>query len=262
MVQVEVHWRLHGGHDLATVEGSWLWLARRAVDQLQWGHDLAAVEGGSYLGSGRACLGFNGATTLRPWKVLKVCKVMGDPPASMGPRPCGRGRPTAQGHSRRHAHASMGPRPCGRGRLITQNGYFLVLSSFNGATTLRPWKVGYSSAYPTARKKLQWGHDLAAVEGGDLRGALDQRLGLQWGHDLAAVEGIIYRLTLATSLCFNGATTLRPWKADSSFQAFHDLPLLQWGHDLAAVEGRGTVWPVSSTQSFNGATTLRPWKAV
>ena len=36
---------------------------------------------------------------------------------------------------------------------------------FNGATTLRPWKVVTPAAGDKTLPELQWGHDLAAVEG-------------------------------------------------------------------------------------------------
>ena len=83
--------------------------------------------------------------------------------------------------------ASMGPRPCGRGRMADVEACALRLS-------------------------LQWGHDLAAVEGGNRRIKEYQQWRLQWGHDLAAVEGAACRASTSSRSSFNGATTLRPWK--------------------------------------------------
>jgi len=61
--------------------------------------------------------------------------------------------------------ASMGPRLCSRGNSL---GTAITIDfgiSFNGATTLQPWK----SAPKTKIRRpnigeLQWGHDFAAVE--------------------------------------------------------------------------------------------------
>ena len=91
-------------------------LADRAdAERLQWGHGLAAVDGAA------CCLDFflthcfNGATALRPWT----------------------GR--AGGRGRWRLPASMGPRPCGRGRRAPIQWGARLFSCFNGATALRPW---------------------------------------------------------------------------------------------------------------------------
>ena len=107
----------------------------------------------------------------------------------------------------------MGPRPCGRGRL-------------NRSAQI----VGYG--------QLQWGHGLAAVDGGGgplgcrrtLRASMGPRpcgrgrryaramdmanaARLQWGHGLAAVDGSWCPSGTDPAPCFNGATALRPWTA-------------------------------------------------
>ena len=162
----------------------------RSMGRLQWGHGLAAVEGWATPRSDLAWpYSFNGATALRPWKVMNGPHGRAGPPcASMGPRPCGRGRmrdaeqeefdaelqwghglaavegdsafppvPTAmwlqwghglaavEGRHGRHEgsparDASMGPRPCGRGRCPAATGRLPSTGCFNGATALRPWK--------------------------------------------------------------------------------------------------------------------------
>ena len=84
---------------------------------------------------------------------------------------------------------------------------------------------------------LQWGHDLAAVEGRTATTPRARPPSLQWGHDLAAVEGCPCRLNNVQILGFNGATTLRPWKALWERARWSMTAMLQWGHDLAAVEG-------------------------
>jgi len=62
---------------------------------------------------------------------------------------------------------------------------------------------------------LQWGHDFAAVEIVSMLAPVGIcTLELQWGHDFAAVEMLLFELLYACKLpsCFNGATTLQPWK--------------------------------------------------
>ena len=86
-------------------------------------------------------MGFNGATALRPWTVWLVVRPRPRGQASMGPRPCGRGRPKAAPGSRKGRVASMGPRPCGRGRSTPARSRPAGQGSFNGATALRPWTV-------------------------------------------------------------------------------------------------------------------------
>ena len=62
---IELQW----GHGLAAVDGGFMWLIGVHLLSLQWGHGLAAVDGRTSM-----------------WSDVSVM------PASMGPRPCGRGR--------------------------------------------------------------------------------------------------------------------------------------------------------------------------
>ena len=58
---------------------------------------------------------------------------------------------------------------------------------------------------------------------------------LQWGHGLAAVDGYLpHALSNGEGNCFNGATALRPWMVDMTYDA-------------------------PPPTGFNGATALRPW---
>ena len=108
---------------------------------LQWGRDLSAAEGSP-----------------RPTEPPAPA------PASMGPRPFGRGRPVHCPDWHWDRHASMGPRPFGRGRLAaTQDG---------------------GSDY-----QLQWGRDLSAAEGSARGVPRPTACLLQWGRDLSAAEG-------------------------------------------------------------------------
>ena len=154
---------LQWGHGLAAVDGTHLavvpdeptcfngatalrpWTVRgqhcvRGREQmLQWGHGLAAVDGSRTAGPLTQSRGFNGATALRPWTEEPKSAIRQELEASMGPRPCGRGRAAAAAatptsrcfngatalrpwtvppgrRAGRPLLASMGPRPCGRGR--------------------------------------------------------------------------------------------------------------------------------------------------
>ena len=86
---------------------------------------------------------FNGATALRPWTAVHAEALH-----------CGE-------------NASMGPRPCGRGR--------------------SDWAADCADA-----AQLQWGHGLAAVDGGVACPRAGAPAQLQWGHGLAAVDGNFY----------------------------------------------------------------------
>ena len=134
---------------------------------------------------------FNGATALRPWTVGRLPRAVRPLQASMGPRPCGRGRVGAQRPLLPGNPASMGPRPCGRGRAKTCCPPTRPLSGFNGATALRPWTAAPRSApsigpwpgFNGATALRPW------TGGGAGIAARDQGV-LQWGHGLAAVDGL------------------------------------------------------------------------
>ena len=156
--------------------------------------------------------GFNGATALRPWTVVYAAEsgrgafrlqwghglaaVDGRKPradrhqakASMGPRPCGRGRAARACTWSPSWPASMGPRPCGRGRAGTTTTTIRRAPSFNGATALRPWTAHHV-------------------------------LGVDWEADHCFNGATALRPWTASQpppgrtrpSSFNGATALRPW---------------------------------------------------
>ena len=62
-------------------------------------------------------------------------------------------------------------------------------ASFNGATALRPWTDRQVGICRTSVFELQWGHGLAAVDGGCNAKKEGKPHELQWGHGLAAVDG-------------------------------------------------------------------------
>ena len=173
---------------------------------------------------------------MRPWTDRQAWSADGDSAASMGPRPCGRGRPGRHIRCRRPFRASMGPRPCGRGRLCEhlleappielQWGHGLAavdgkgsatrwveVKSFNGATALRPW-TGQTARPQRAATALQWGHGLAAVDGTSL--------------NLSSQK--VCKASMGPRPCGRGRRCARPRHAA-------EPPPLQWGHGLAAVDG-------------------------
>ena len=148
---------------------------------------------------------------MRPWTEWQSRH--SDPPvvASMGPRPCGRGRAVLAadalgmdmklqwGHGlaavdgayvdglQGTSAASMGPRPCGRGRTVDIAPEIMECAG------------------------LQWGHGLAAVDGMVKAHDWAKVRRLQWGHGLAAVDGRFGVSAASAESSFNGATALRPW---------------------------------------------------
>ena len=163
---------------------------------------------------------------------------------------------------RRVAPASMGPRPCGRGWLPPPPPLPPASTpGFNGATALRPWlgcgmlatshsRTASMGPRPCGRGwfaigpvrhhggKLQWGHGLAAVVG--------ERVGRREGGGDRASMGprpcgrgwlILTTSSLYERMSFNGATALRPWLAKYVSAEGEAIAGLQWGHGLAAVVG-------------------------
>ena len=131
--------------------------------------------------------------------------------------------------------ASMGPRPFSRGNRLLLRGW-QMRSSFNGATTFQPWKRVDRDTLALL-KRLQWGHDLSAVETGERNRADIQHCRASMGP---------------RPFSRGNRGTPRP-------QVRFDLSL-QWGHDLSAVETRETPTTPPTLTSFNGATTFQPWK--
>ena len=253
-----------------------------AGELLQWGHGLAAVDGWHAGPSRSTSAGFNGATALRPWTGGCCGRCPFAEVASMGPRPCGRGRAILpafpacggrlqwghglaavdgsashcayalsvllqwghglaavdgqQGRGRAAVpSASMGPRPCGRGRGSPQRPSTPGSPGFNGATALRPWTERRATIHGPARMASMGprpcGRGRSLAEAASRAGA-----GLQWGHGLAAVDGCAARA-----------------------RVYRELQALQWGHGLAAVDGAPTCGCRRGRPGFNGATALRPW---
>ena len=186
------------------------------------------------------------------------------PPASMGPRPCGRGNMVDWDTSQAGGNAaSMGPRPCGRGN----------------TTAI------YCSRYRI--EKLQWGRGLAAAEMNPVvllpvhlntasmgprpcgRGNIPQTVQylseseLQWGRGLAAAE--MASTTYWETQPRHASMGPRPCGRGNAEERRRrrKRKRLQWGRGLAAVEmpsGNGLRLP--RRKGFNGAVALRPRKCV
>ena len=132
--------QLQWGHGLAAVDGRHVPRHRHLLNGLQWGHGLAAVDGG---GMCRPCqtstTGFNGATALRPWTVAIGADTCFSRSGFNGATALRPWTASAAPSRIRTTWASMGPRPCGRGRTCAGHAPPITASCFNGATALRPW---------------------------------------------------------------------------------------------------------------------------
>ena len=213
---------------------------------LQWGHGLAAVDGRPRAGPGARR------------------------PASMGPRPCGRGRHAACPTAADGRPASMGPRPCGRGRRVRNAWYQGRSACFNGATALRPWTDvpdGYFAAgvlrFNGATALRPW--TAGPVRHGPGRGRVASMGPRPCGRGrlfLCLFRAILCVASMGPRPCGRGRQRLgRTSEADDELQWGHGLAAvdglmamnavnaqlgLQWGHGLAAVDGRrrreGLIW--------------------
>ena len=65
---------------------------------------------------------------------------------------------------------------------------WLDLCSFNGAMTFQPWIQADSDFKRQLKARLQWSHDLSAMDTGAAGGGAVEGLALQWSHDLSAMD--------------------------------------------------------------------------
>ena len=160
-------------------------------------------------------------------------------PASMGPRPDGRGRPDANAQGRMAVSmASMGPRPDGRGRF---NGLVAQYSDTKASMGPRPDGRGRRSAWaaqPPAlrgvngaatgwpRKARRAGHGAAQADRASMGPRPDGR-----GRGRGAAG------TRACGPCVNGAATGWPRKAGTACGWATTASTRQWGRDRMAAEG-------------------------
>ena len=184
-----------------------------------------------------------------------------------------------------HQHpASMGPRPDGRGRLSHCSTVMSYQISVNGAATGWPRKA--KRLYSSARRhgSRQWGRDRMAAEGpcalrrpaplGGVNGAATG-----WprkGRAIAMSGGVSQRVNGAATgwprkgslrgCCrrrrpsVNGAATGWPRKVSGS-AILGRLSPRQWGRDRMAAEGRAPRRLSAARRGVNGAATGWPRKA-
>ena len=161
--------------------------------------------------------GFNGATALRPWTGLGSPAWSSRPRASMGPRPCGRGRPICQPVQHGPAVASMGPRPCGRGRAACRTAHHIARSASMGP---RPCGRGRSQTRSVCRCGTQASMGPRPCGRG--------RLPVAWRRRWRGC-----RASMGPRPCGRGRSEW--WTSVTSNVE------LQWGHGLAAVDGCSTL---------------------
>ena len=171
--------------------------------------------------------------------------------------------------------ASMGPRPCGRGRTDTTPG-LTTDQCFNGATALRPWTASSACSSLARRHCFNGATALRPWTAGRRRGRARQGLASMGprpcgrgrrGRQRASSFG--FRASMGPRPCgrgrrydgavkhcrykrFNGATALRPWTAMTRAGSERSWHLLQWGHGLAAVDGKSAAPSHSSPTASMG----------
>ena len=236
--------RLQCGHDPKAVENrpALPRLRGRRGEGLQCGHDPKAVE-----------------------NFHRGPEVVHFPAASMRPRPEGRGERVVS-TPRSIANVSL---QCGHDPKAVENRRpggvdHANKTSFNAATTRRPWRTGVARLQARGLVQLQCGHDPKAVENEGTSPYMQAAFGgLQCGHDPKAVENVYARghtrghtdasmrprpegrgerLDRAPAdggrRGFNAATTRRPWRTTLAGPPPSQPGALQCGHNPKAVENR------------------------
>ena len=122
---------------------------------------------------------------------------------------------------------------------LTHEGVRQADARRNGATALRPWRLGRHGQHHAQRVPPQWGHGPEAVETQVEVRAGGGEVVPQWGHGPEAVETPpSLRAGSRNAGCRNGATALRPWRRDGHVLTVARGTWPQWGHGPEAVETR------------------------
>ena len=236
---------------------------------------------------------FNAATTRRPWRTPGNSCREGRPsePASMRPRPEGRGERPWSARLRRTApsfNAATTRRPwrtdwtrfgfttedwlqCGHDPKAVENLYYAAIltqhgTCFNAATTRRPWRTstnprpvgGLTQVFnaEAATTRRPW----RTLTTPDCGGGWTLRL--QRGHDPKAVENL--HCPVCTQPQVQASMRPRPEGRGDPHgrgQGDHRQQRFECGHDPKAVETAVLrEHPPGTGVSFNAATTRRPWR--
>ena len=254
---------LQWGRDLSVAEGFLFFNFFNLKYMLQWGRDLSVAEG-------------------RRRRGMVFCAR----PASMGPRPFGRGRWVRAARRRKHKGRFNGaatfrsrkgpPSSCitsartgfngaatFRSRKGARKGRVAQLRrSFNGAATFRSRKAARMRPSAGLLRLLQWGRDLSVAEG-TRAGRRGHRLGVASMGPRPFGRGRKPRRRRSTrnATRFNGAATFRSRKAANEWQN-GQITLASMG---PRPFGRGRFTFLSDggppCVRFNGAATFRSRKA-
>ena len=159
-------WKLQCGHDPKAVENPNDFDGRATAPELQCGHDPKAVENATRDGQLKRPASFNAATTRRPWRTANPAGTPRRLPASMRPRPEGRGEPVIASVAAAKSQLQCGHDP----KAVENDG--VPRSRLNAGASMRPRPEGRGE--PAGRKRrgpcrgLQCGHDPKAVENAPL----------------------------------------------------------------------------------------------
>ena len=238
LVVTAVGWARQWGRGRMAAEGGPRWASRCRHTTRQWGRGRMAAEGH-----------------------MPEPFIPGVVPASMGPRPDGRGRPQRQPLSWPSQCASMGPRPDGRGR-----GDAWVRGDMGTFASMGPRPDGRGRralrAYPRAGKVRQWGRGRMAAEGReDLVEVVGHRR-RQWGRGRMAAEGMY--LVIDAERTFPASMGPRPDGRGRLFAGnLARLIVLgrQWGRGRMAAEGNHGGRRCAAPECVNGAAAGWPRKA-
>ena len=107
--------------------------------------------------------------------------------------------------------------------------------------------------------RLQWSHDLSAMDTGMSMADVRDKIELQWSHDLSAMDTGKPPPVQPAHSSFNGAMTSQPWIHDHQPPHRPHPRQLQWSHDLSAMDTCPHRSHRPRPRSFNGAMTSQPW---
>ena len=227
----------------------------------QWGRDRLAAEGAWSAGCPPRPPRVNGAATVWPRKApARYTSV-----AYGGRRQWGRDRLAAEGwgaaHNEGRAPASMGPRPFGRGRRGTPRVDPRMPGGVNGAATVWPRKVaGPQRVFPRDIRvngaATVWPRKgLVSISLGDAC------TGVNGAATVWPRKGRPPMRSCRRGHSVNGAATVWPRKAETLMKLLRER-VRQWGRDRLAAEGCGCPCKECHCFRVNGAATVWPRKVV